>query len=137
MCLNLQVRATNNFCQMLLENEQEECFSDWSDAVNVRVINIEPSTISMITVQVNDTTTNSETIEATSSCMYIRIDISLCVYMKVNTIFQYSVDKTLCFPLYSGHYGTVTYTTLIIGSHSYNYLHHMLKHRLFCYVLWS
>lgn len=39
-----QVRATNNLCQMLLVDLQDDCFSDWSDAINIGVVDFEPTT---------------------------------------------------------------------------------------------
>ena len=73
MDVYLQVRATNNLCQMLPIEAQDECFSDWSGAVDVLVVDFEPPTGSTDVFSITETSSptfgsSTDTTEATSSC---------------------------------------------------------------------
>ena len=68
---------------MLPEDEQEDCFSDWSDALDIRVVDdVLPSATFANALPTNDASSSStqstaslmETTEPTSSCMYIQSD---------------------------------------------------------------
>ena len=63
---------------MLPIDEQSECFSDWSEAVDVRVVDVQPTTTladPCLTTEssppIHHSTSNIETAKPTSLCMYV------------------------------------------------------------------
>ena len=96
----MQVRAKNQFCEMLPANEQEEkCYGNWSDALGIRVADALPSAIDVTALPTIDASSSStqssatstqssasltETTESKSSCMYTYIQSD------INTVYTWT-----------------------------------------------